>query len=320
MSVSLKCEIVKDLLPSYVDGQTGDVTNRAVEEHVSGCPDCAEALRRMQEPERDPVPQKQEIDYLKKIRRSKRRAVWLAAAATLMILLAALCLRVFVYGNGTDLSAHDVSIQVTDDVLQVSGSLAGSGEGVARVTFAEKDGVIDIRLFTAPATPFNRGSFSKVYTARTGPIRAVTSGGIVIWENGGMISRVAGRLYAAKNPYVGDMPANQVIANAIGISERYGTYQNELHTAEEPYGWVILLDDSIEPAQEAKIRQRMRSDACLMLAAVDNLGYVTWRYENGSGRQEYTVTEKEASQTAGADIKSFAGSASGMQQLVDAVR
>jgi len=27
----------------------------------------------------------------------------------------------------------------------------------------------------------------------------------------------------------------------------------------------------------------MQSDACLMIAAVENLGSVTWKYDNGSG-------------------------------------
>ena len=33
----LTCEVVQDLLPSYVDGLTSDVSNQAVEQHLKIC-------------------------------------------------------------------------------------------------------------------------------------------------------------------------------------------------------------------------------------------------------------------------------------------
>ena len=35
MSDKLRCEIVQDLLPSYVDGLTSDETNEAVKDHLA---------------------------------------------------------------------------------------------------------------------------------------------------------------------------------------------------------------------------------------------------------------------------------------------
>ncbi|MEA4934147.1 MAG: zf-HC2 domain-containing protein, partial [Lawsonibacter sp.] len=64
MDKKLDCEIVRDLLPSYVDKLTSETTNRAVEEHLSGCPDCAEALRLMKEPEPAENHPNAEVDYL----------------------------------------------------------------------------------------------------------------------------------------------------------------------------------------------------------------------------------------------------------------
>jgi len=319
MNRQLDCEIVRDLLPSYLDGQTSDVTNTAIEEHISWCRDCAEVLQRMKEPEDTAVPQYEEIDYLKKVKRSKKRTAWTAAAATLLIVLLILGIVLFVRGTAEDLNAHAVNVRVEGDTVFVSGSLVSSGEGVARIVFTEEDGVVDVRLFTAPSAPFNSGSFSEKYTSNNGPVTAVTSSGIVIWENGEAVSHLAGMLFAEKNPYIGDMPANNRIADVIGIRERYGSYKNELKTSAEPYRWVIILEDPVDPAHEARIKQRMSADACLMIAAVENLGTVTWRYENGSGQQEFTITELEASEIAGADIKRFAESASGMQKLVETV-
>lgn len=320
MSRQLNCEIIRDLLPSYADGQTSDITNTAIEEHISECRDCADMLRRMKEPEEDILSQKEEINYLKKVKKSKRLTAWIAVVSTLVIGLITAGLFIFVRGTAADLSAHAVNVQVDGNAVYVDGVLTSSGEGVARVTFTEKDGVVDIKLFTAPIAPFNRGSFSETYTVKSNPIKAVTGDGLVLWENGERISNIAGRLYAAKNPYVGNMSANQKIANIIGLNERYGAYKNELQTSKEPYGWIVILEEPVAMPQDTRVRQKMLSDACLMIAAVDNLNTVTWRYENGSGQQEYTVNEKAASEFAGADIKSFAESASKMEKLVKVVR
>ena len=37
MKNDLTCEGVQDLLPSYVDGLTSDVSNQAVEQHIVRC-------------------------------------------------------------------------------------------------------------------------------------------------------------------------------------------------------------------------------------------------------------------------------------------
>lgn len=41
MSTKLPCEIIKDLLPTYIDGLESDVTKEAVEEHLRECKECS---------------------------------------------------------------------------------------------------------------------------------------------------------------------------------------------------------------------------------------------------------------------------------------
>ena len=36
----IPCEVIQDLMPSYIDGLTSPVTSRVVEEHVEGCEKC----------------------------------------------------------------------------------------------------------------------------------------------------------------------------------------------------------------------------------------------------------------------------------------
>ena len=49
MKNDLTCEIVRDLLPSYVDGLTNDVSNQAVEQHMKICENCRKIYHEMQE-------------------------------------------------------------------------------------------------------------------------------------------------------------------------------------------------------------------------------------------------------------------------------
>ncbi|NBJ92889.1 zf-HC2 domain-containing protein [Parablautia muri] len=47
MDRELACEIVKDLLPLYVDGMVSDVSKRGIEQHLEHCTDCSENYQSM---------------------------------------------------------------------------------------------------------------------------------------------------------------------------------------------------------------------------------------------------------------------------------
>ena len=40
----INCEIIRDLIPSYVDGVCSEATKRCVEEHVAACDGCRQML------------------------------------------------------------------------------------------------------------------------------------------------------------------------------------------------------------------------------------------------------------------------------------
>ena len=50
MKNDLTCAVVRDLLPSYVEGLTSAETNTAVEAHLSACPDCTARKKAMTAP------------------------------------------------------------------------------------------------------------------------------------------------------------------------------------------------------------------------------------------------------------------------------
>lgn len=80
MKNKLDCEIVKDLLPSYIDHLTSEKTTGEITEHLSECEACRAVYRDMTNSE-PPIFEQPEVDYLKKVRNSRRRIRNIAIAA-----------------------------------------------------------------------------------------------------------------------------------------------------------------------------------------------------------------------------------------------
>ena len=76
MKNDLTCGVVRDLLPSYVEGLTSPESNTAVERHLSECPDCAQLRTALAgAPEQAAPEDAKEVDYLKKVKRRGWRRV-----------------------------------------------------------------------------------------------------------------------------------------------------------------------------------------------------------------------------------------------------
>lgn len=85
----LNCKIVQDLLPSYIEGLTSEVTNKSLEEHLASCSECEKIRSAMTKEvkELDTAPQKQ-INFLKKIKRRQWMTAAISVFAALMIFFA----------------------------------------------------------------------------------------------------------------------------------------------------------------------------------------------------------------------------------------
>ena len=63
MKPELTCAIVRDLLPSYVEGLTSEETNQAVDAHLASCPDCKRLRTELDAPpETETAEQRREVD------------------------------------------------------------------------------------------------------------------------------------------------------------------------------------------------------------------------------------------------------------------
>ena len=77
----MKCEIIRDLLPSYVDGLTSEESNREITAHVAECAPCKEILEQMQEEVQEKAPkEKRKINPFRKFNRIMMSAVAVAVA------------------------------------------------------------------------------------------------------------------------------------------------------------------------------------------------------------------------------------------------
>ena len=47
----IPCEMIQDLLPSYIDELTSDVTNREVKMHLGECEQCKHVFEQMKTPD-----------------------------------------------------------------------------------------------------------------------------------------------------------------------------------------------------------------------------------------------------------------------------
>lgn len=70
------CNIIKDLLPSYVENLTNDETNSFIESHIANCPECKELLENMQKEIEVNSPKKEEKNFKYIKRYSKRLKIF----------------------------------------------------------------------------------------------------------------------------------------------------------------------------------------------------------------------------------------------------
>lgn len=314
MDKKLECEIVCDLLPSYVDGLASDVTKKAVDEHLKDCVNCSQALQRMRETEPQSA-EPDEVDYLKKVRHQTNRRSLLSGIILMMIGMSLLSFRLFYIGREADGTEVALNVSVEDNKVLLSGTLASSGQAVSRVTFSNGNGMVEFKVYTVPKTFFNKGDFNETYVAEC-TVGQVRVGNRIVWENGMEIGSMASELYEVSNPFAGDMSSNNNIASILGISDQFGPYTNELQTETESCTWSLILETPISKEEEGVAKEIMSADAYAMLAVVGNLNSVIWNYDTEEGQKEYTVTKAEATSFAGQDIKQFANSASDLQSLL----
>lgn len=106
----MKCEIISDLLPSYIEELTSEESNRAIEEHLQTCPVCRKYLEEMQASVDAPeikTANAKEINPFKKL----RKRTWKAIGATVLVCALLFGGATYYYGYEWTPSSGDVTVK-----------------------------------------------------------------------------------------------------------------------------------------------------------------------------------------------------------------
>ena len=326
---NLPCEVVRDLLPSYIDGLTGETTNALLEAHLGACADCKAALDAMREPDGRAVAEndQKELDFLKKNKRRNRRIALGSILAALALLVGLLGVRLYVTGDKLAGESVYARTEVEGEHVELTCACVDSLHAVSNLRFTEKDGVVTATARAVWPSFLHRGDSRGEYTA-SGPIREVRFNDRVLWANGRTISAVTSRLYSSAHDYVGDMSANLESANALGLTTRFGNFTNELDTENTPYVWHINLEQSVFAGDPEGAGTELKHLGYALLAVIGNLDEVRFEYTSiseGDPDDNFvsfqtdfvSVTSDEASAWFGQDVKACAGDVCLLEELLD---
>lgn len=342
MKNDLTCGVVRDLLPSYVEGLTSEETNRAVEAHLAACAGCTAQKNAMAEPE-EPVEQEEtakEVDYLKKVKR--RRWKWMAGAVlcTLALVAAGFAAKVFLIG--TPAQEQDLWIptyKVMDETLYFTVTTSDSAAAYFDWEVEQEDaGVVQIWGRRVLASPLHRDGSCQLKVPLEG-VQEIYLCGRLIWQDGLMLEQDTMALYETKTPYMGDAPALERVAEALGVRRKLGNYTNSLHTSSRPYDWTLEFSAPMMEGRSYRTDSRMETRAVIMLALVENLDQVTWTYTDTVGvfhsqtvtaedavrllREQFSAFTDEEAAAYGLllldDIKDYAGTPADFQRLLNTI-
>lgn len=342
MKNDLTCEVVQDLLPSYVDGLTSDVSNQAVEQHMKTCESCRKLYSEMREPmngedvseindgQKADSKKSSEIDYLKKIRKKNRMRILAAVLIVVITVGVGLWSKVYVVGQEVEQAEFvQANVAVEDHKVSVQGLLLDTTKGVSDVAFQEKDGIVTVSLRETRKSSFHTNEFQADYQSSEA-VKQVVLENRILWDDGVSIDGTVSDLYQSRNPYVGNTSADgrsvQAARAVLGINDgaliSYGT---QLQTSEEPYGWTFLNVQISSSDNVERLHQEMKQLGCLLIAVTDNLGYVSFEYsvdgaENADGNTTLTVTEADVDAMAGQSVKAMAQTPAGLQKLVELIK
>ena len=322
MSNKLPCEIVRDMLPMYIDELTSPVTNEAVRKHLNDCEECRRTWQRMagEEDISFTDAERQEIDFLKKTKRKNKIIIITSFMAAILMMILVSCFVLFgvTYEVGAD--AVSCKANVNNNVLILSGYALDEDVRIKAGSCKQEDGIVTVQLKTSLFSFKKSADFTLEY-AFMDTIDEVRIGERIIWSRGMDISALTSSLYQEKNPYVGDMPANQKLMQLLNMQTVLGPFTNELHTAQEPYGWTMTMLMDYSGKQQTQMERKMRSYACVLLATIDNLSSITYQYTVDGKETSMMITDMYASGIVGKgiSIKEYAESPDMLQRLLTIV-
>ena len=322
MKSNLKCEIVKDLLPSYIEGLTSEVTNKEVKEHLDECKECKEVELLMREDENNNKVENvdKEVDYLKKVKKTNNKKIGITIGICVILLVAVvlgILIKIYIVGNETSVDAIAIkTLSVQGNKITINGNFVDSITGFRRAKVDVKDGVATLNIYSAPVSLFTK---NKIYIEEVvdETINTLYIGDKVVYDNRVYIDKEVANVYNNKTPYVG---ANYKVVSLLKSLDFIGLFDiinTELQTSEEPYGVILNIENIATTESEENMQMNMRAYSCVLMSCIDNLGQVIWKYTKNNEEAQYVYTLEEANKDWATNIKDSAGNASNLQTFME---
>ena len=237
MKNDLTCAVVRDLLPSYIEGLTEEETNEAVERHLESCPRCRGRHDAMRIDAQADTLEEKEVDYLKEVNRQGKRRTARAVVLVLVIvglLFGGMALELFVVGDEATSEGMSWSIQEDGNSLNVRAFTAWSGVAYCRWETEKVGDSVYIRTTKVLPSYLYRTADNRMRIPLEG-VNHVYLAGRLIWSEGEAIHTRVLELLNHKVEYVGDAPAVTGLGKTLGFEE-LGDYTTALQTAQQPTG------------------------------------------------------------------------------------
>lgn len=155
----MKCDIIRDLLPAYIESLTSAASNEEIEKHLAGCGECRTFHREMADEIREEVPVAgdKEVDCLKKVRISYIRRAAVAVGSVVVGLLVLIGL--FAVGFSVSSQDMDMTYEVKDNYLEIHFQLKNGhdllGSTKPEIIYDENHKVIGMEQRYRPVWVFN---------------------------------------------------------------------------------------------------------------------------------------------------------------------
>ena len=284
MKTELPCAIVRDLLPSYVEGLTEEETTAAVKEHLNTCESCRSRYEAMSSVENAPAASTKEVDYLKHVKKKNHLKILTAIVLAIVLVLTAVGAKLFVIGSPCTIDDLSVTTTVSEDgqTMEVTMVELNSAFQIAQTHLRELDSgpqqeykINDIVVRQVLVNPLSRSEateYSVILPLEN--VDRVDVCGEPVWQNGTAISSYVRNLFQLKTPYAGNASlVNQMISDMdLDVGHTL-----ELQTSSEPYGITIHFTGNFREDRYFMAE----SHAYLILALVGNLDTVQWDQPDG---------------------------------------
>lgn len=280
MKNDLTCAVVRDLLPSYVEGLTAAETGQAVERHLSACPACSKQRSAMAGPELAAKMEAEgrELDYLKRVKRRSRLRILTAVVCTVLVIAGGLAAKIFLIGTPIQPQTYALRHYVDEEnVLHLVIDCVDSAMAYCGWEIDEsEDGTVEIFGRAVTVSAFHSEGWGRLTVPLEG-VKEVRLCGETVYQDGVVVTLAGRERYAARTPYAGDAAALGRVAEAIGLNEDRGwRYTTELTTSARPFRWTIKFENHWGDTSADRWMQAYYGPQ--MLALVDNLDEVGWSY------------------------------------------